>query len=175
MNIQWSELIGVGIRDDDLVAPWLMVLESLDDSTHLKIEAEGDWKVEASVAPSCGPDGLPGFTLPGDQLVMAGCRYGALIGKIGGSSAAHRAPAQAAAAAGAAPGAGQGAGAVAVGEPFAIGAFCLHKLPGEPSGPLFIGFNTLWRPIGVKAMRLRIFGGRVLKSGNNPDDKAKGG
>ena len=54
MNIQWSELIGFGIRDDDLVAPWLMVLESLDDSTHLKIEAEGDWKVEASVVPSCG-------------------------------------------------------------------------------------------------------------------------
>jgi hypothetical protein len=175
MNIEWCELIGCVMHDESVTAPWLMVLESVSDATHLKIEAEGEWKMEASVVPGCGPDGLAGFGLPGDQLVMAGCRYGALIGKIGGSSAAHRAPAQAAAAAGAAPGAGQGAGAVAVDEPFAIGAFCLHKLPGEPSGPLFIGFNTLWRPIGVKAMKLRIFGGRVLKSGSNPDDKAKSG
>jgi hypothetical protein len=148
MNIQWSELIGFGIRDYDLVAPWLMVLESLDDSTHLKIEAEGDWKVEASVVPSCGPDGLPGFTLPGDQLVMARCRYGALIGKLGGSSAAHFTPEK--------PGA-----ALIADEPFAIGSFCLQKLPSGTRSPLFIGVNSLWRPIRVKTMRLRIFGAMI--------------
>jgi hypothetical protein len=171
MNIEWCELIGFTMHDESVDAPWLIALESVSDSTHLKIEAEGEWKMEASVVPSCGPDGLAGFGLPGDQLVMASCRYGALIGKLGGSSAAHRVPAQAGAAQGAAPSVGQGGGALAADEPFAIGAVCLHQLSESLSGPLFIGFNTLWRPIRVKTMKLRVFGGRIPKEENKPAQK----
>jgi hypothetical protein len=156
MDAEWCEIIGFVMRNEDVVAPWLMVLESVGDSTHLKFEAEGQWRMEASVVPGCGPDGLPGFTLPSDQLIVTRCRYGALIGKLGGSSAAHYIPAQAGI-------------SLAADEPFAIGAMCLQKVPDGVRGPLFISFNALWRPIGVKAMKLRIFGTRIAEAaGKSP-------
>jgi hypothetical protein len=169
MNIEWCA-IGVFTRNDEtVVAPWLIALESLRDSTHLKIEAEGEWTMVASVIPGCGPDGLAGFGLPSDQLVLPSCRYGALIGKLGGSSAAHRAPPAANPAGGGAP--APAAGTLATDEPFPIGATCLHKFPDGVSGPLFIGFNTLWRPIQVQTIKLRIFGGRLPEQEGKPETK----
>jgi hypothetical protein len=147
--MEWTELTEFVLSDQDVSAPWLMTIESVGDSTHLKFQAEGQWKMSASVMPDCGPDGLPGLTLPSDQI-MAGCRYGALIGKLGGSSAGHVTPAQ--------PGT-----TLAAEEPFPIGVMCLQRIPAGMGGPLFVGFNALWRPIRVKQLKLRILGTRVTE------------
>jgi hypothetical protein len=147
MVINWSELAVYTKQGEDVVAPWVMALESVGDATHLKIESEGDWKSTGSVLPACGPDGLASLVLPDTQLVIAGCRFGALIGKLGGSSAIHHTPAQ--------PGA-----ALAADEPFAIGSFCLLKLPQDTFGPLFIGFNAASRPIHVTTMKVKVSGAR---------------
>lgn len=155
MAIEWTELTEFALSNQNVVAPWLMAIESVGDATHLKFQAEGEWKMEASVVPSCGPDGLPGFTLPSDQLIMARCRYGALIGKFGGSSAAHVTLAPPST-------------TLAVEEPFPIGVVCLQKIPAGVGGPLFIGFNALWRPIGVKQLKLQILGTRMAEPATKP-------
>lgn len=147
MIVNWSELATFRKEGEEMAAPWLMALESLGDATHLKIEAEGDWKTAGSVLPACGPDGLASLTLPDAELIVPGCRFGALIGKLGGSSAIHHTPEQ--------PGA-----ALVADEPFAIGAFCILKLPQEMFGPLFISFNVRSRPVSVTALKVKISGTR---------------
>jgi len=158
MVVKWSELtVYEKKKEEDVVAPWLMVLESVGDNTHLKIESEGEWRVLGSFLPACGPDGLAGLILPNDQLVVAGCRFGALIGKFGGSSAAHRTAQPDASAADATA---QSDTSTRADEPFATGAFCLLKLPTGVIGPLFIGFNTPSRPVRVTKLTVKVSGAR---------------
>ena len=147
MVINWAELVVYDEANKDADAPWLMVLESVGDATHLRVQAEGTWNAIGSVLPACGPDGLAGLTLPDNQLVISGCRFCALIGKIGGGSAMHHAPVQ--------PGT-----SLAADEPFAIGAFCLLKLPPDTFGPLFLGFNKLLQPIHIATRKVRVSGAR---------------
>ncbi|WP_027154886.1 hypothetical protein [Mesorhizobium sp. WSM2561] len=147
MIVNWSEVATYRKAGEEVTAPWLMALESLGDATHLKIEAEGEWKPAGSVLPACGPDGLASLTLPDTQLILPGCWFGALIGKLGGSSAIHHIPEPAAA-------------ALVADEPFAIGAFCMLKLPQDTFGPLFISFNVRSRPVSVTALKVKISGAR---------------
>ena len=147
MLINWSELKVYEKKDEDVRAPWLLVLESFGDATHLKIESEGTWQAAGSVLSDSDPDGLAGLNLPNEHLVVTGCRFGALIGKVGGSSAIHHVPEKSSA-------------SPVADEPFALGTFCLLKLPEETFGPLFIGFNTVSRPIKVKTLKVKISGAR---------------
>jgi hypothetical protein len=147
MVINWTELKSYELANKSVDAPWLMVIESVGDATHLKIEAEGQWNAPGSVLPACGADGLAGIVLPDNQLILSGCRFGALIGKFGGSSAIHHTPAQ--------PGVSPAAD-----EAFAIGTFCLLKLPVDTLGPLFVGFNAISRPMQVAALKVKVSGAR---------------
>jgi hypothetical protein len=86
--------------------------------------------------PECGPDGLVGQTFPADRLFVSDCAVGALLGRIGGSSASLKG--------GAAP-ASQGgeskpdpAAAKAddgPSNPFPVGSHTVIKLPADAIGP----------------------------------------
>ncbi len=99
----------------------------------LRIRATGRWAPFAGL-PKCGPDGLAGIPYPETGLVVPDCPLGALIGRIGGSSASLKSPT---------------AEPATTGEtkPFAIGSHCVIRLPEKAIGPLFIGFNSLSRPV----------------------------
>jgi hypothetical protein len=145
---KWKLLATYSIPAKDVEAPWLMAVASFDDATHLKLEAIGKWEPAGSVLPPCDPDGLPGFKAADDRLVVRSCRFGALIGKVGGSSASHHTPDTSAA-------------TPAIGEPFGIGTVCILKLPDKAIGPLFVSFNAVDRPIKVTSLSVTIHGTRL--------------
>lgn len=146
MKIQWSKLHVYSKKNENLNSPWQMALESFDDATHLKIESDGVWSALDSVMPNCGPDGLAGIKLPDGILVLSGCPFGALVGKLGGSSASHKVLEE--------PNEN-----LAVSEPFAIGAFCILKIPEDMPGPLFIGFNMVSQSVKIEKLSVNIYGG----------------
>ena len=137
MAIQWIELTKLTIPAGEVLQPWTLAIETIGDATHLKLESVGEWKVQSSVLPYGGPDGLARPIMPDAELVLAKCPYCALIGKLGGSSAMHT------------PAADGAAGLVAD-QPFAIGRLCVMAVPSGVLGPLFVGFNAVLRPINVK-------------------------
>jgi len=143
MTIAWTELTVFEFpKQTAAEAPWIMALEWLATTTHLKITAEGSWKVANSAIPSCGPNGLSGLVTAADQLILPGVPFGALIGKLGGSTISHAVRADAA--------------VLAAEDPFAIGSFCILKPPDGNNGPLFLGFNALARPIQVATLKVAI-------------------
>lgn len=139
----WTPLlVGHPWINRDVPVPWLMVLEDLVGlATYLRFRASGVWTTMAGL-PGCGPDGLVGQSFPDDRLIVPDCPVGALIGRIGGSSATLKA---------AAPAADSGES-----KPFPIGCNAVIKLPDKVVGPLFIGFNILLRPIHVERLTLDI-------------------
>ena len=147
MHIQWSNLHTYTKSNEDIDAPWLMALESFGDATYLKIEGDGAWVAHESVLPKCGPNGLAGIKMPDDTLIVTASRFGSLIGKLGGSSASHKVP-------------DTPAESLAVSEPFAIGAFCILKIPDNMPGPLFLGFNAVSQTIHIETLTVKIYGSR---------------
>lgn len=132
---------------EHIVSPWVVALEALDGATHLRITAERDslWMPLPGL-PDCGPDGFTDVAVPDSALVLKGCPPGALIVRIGGSSALV---------------AESDADADEIGKPFAIGHHCVVKAPTQAIGPLFLGFNILYRPVRVKRLSVSIATGRV--------------
>jgi hypothetical protein len=139
MVIDWKELIVFERTDAAVSAPWILVLESFEGMTHLRIQAEGSWKAMGNLLAPCEPDGIAGLPLPSERLMVADCPVGALIGKIGGSSAAS-------------------AAADAEGKVFPIGSYCVVGIPEKSPGPLFIGFNCIARPVMVGRVKVVVSG-----------------
>lgn len=91
---------------------------------------------------SCEPDGLTGQSFPDDRLFVTDCPLGALIGRIGGSSAGLKVPAPA-----------TDAGET---KPFPVGAYAVVKIPEKTAGPLYLGFNILSRPLRLESLEVEI-------------------
>ena len=145
INVTWQPIAKFSLSKEDVQSAWVMAREDLGGATsYLKLKATGKWFPMAGLG-GCGPDGLAGRSFPEDRLVLTDCAVGALIGRIGGSSASIKAA----------------AASVDVGEtkPFAIGNFALVKLPEKVLGPLYVGFNILLRPINVESLELELIGG----------------
>jgi hypothetical protein len=126
---------------------WLLVLESFGEANILRIKASGSWTPLEGL-PACGPDGLMNMNYPDTGLILSDCSVGALLGRIGGSSASIKAAS---------------ADAAAVGEtkPFPIGTSCIYRLPEKAIGPLFVGFNCLSRPVRIAAIVVSVESARV--------------
>jgi hypothetical protein len=150
MVIDWKELKMFEISNTDVSAPWILVLDAFGDATHLKIIAEGCWTAMGGSLAECGPDGLAGLSLIPERLIAADCPVGALIGKIGGSSAAATA---ASAPANPLP--------LSEGKAFAIGSHCVTSVPEKSIGPLFVGFNCMARPVKVVRLKIVVAGAAV--------------
>lgn len=85
---EWKLIRQWDLGGDPLDFPWHFVLDLTPDWTALRFRAEGRWTCFGRSDP-CGPDGYPELKLDGGRLVDATSPAGALIGKLGGSSAAR--------------------------------------------------------------------------------------
>lgn len=132
--------------------PWILVVPGMRDYTHLRIQATGSWTQAGAQIGQCSPDGLASTPVQVNPLAVPDCGVGALIGKLGGSSANLTMP----------PATPGGTSApttsLAEGTAFAIGAHCIVALPQNFIGPLYISFNGLARPILVTALRITVEG-----------------
>jgi hypothetical protein len=152
-TVRWTPLIKPPFerKGDETTLPWIPVVEALRDYSHLRIKAEGMWRQVHGNIETCEPDGLPGLPLQSDRLAVADCPVGALIGKLGGSSASVAMPGQAGSG-------GQPTAGLAEGKAFAIGSYCVVALPQNFIGPLFVGFNGLSRPVRIYALKIWVDG-----------------
>jgi len=130
------------IANTEVREPWLVAVEMIRDVTHLRIRAEGSWSPMPGVLADCQPDGHAGLALPADRLVISDCAVGALIGRFGGSSAGY----------------GQSGDDADKTKPFPIGKYCVVTVPQKAVVPLFIGFNTIQRPVHVRRLSLTVEG-----------------
>lgn len=140
-DINFTSLAAFSCADTNVVEPWLVALEKFGVATHLKFAVTGRWVAMVGLEP-CGPDGIYTSAVPDDRLMLANCGAGALVGRVGGSSATIK------------------FAETADSKPFAIGSHAVVKLPDSAVGPLFLGFNILTRPLRVEALKVEIFGGR---------------
>jgi hypothetical protein len=145
MDLSWTPIVTFSPQAQPVTVAWLMACETFGPATtHLKLTSDGGWTPLIGL-PQCGPDGLVGQLFPEDRLVLTDCSVGALIGRIGGSSATLKALA---------PATDSGEG-----KPFPIGRYTIIKLPDKGVGPLFIGFNIMSRPVDLNLLKLDIAGG----------------
>lgn len=131
-----------------VIEPWIVALDSLPaDATHLRLVAtKGEWTPLAGLG-SCGPNGLLTSALDDARLIVTDCPAGALIGRVGGSSASLKSPAVDAAA-------GES-------KPFPVGSHAVMKLPAGALGPLFLGFNMMFRPFSLVSLEVEIHVGKA--------------
>jgi hypothetical protein len=113
--------------------PWHRVTDVIRGPTYLLITATGSWTAIPEVLAACGPNGFAGLSLPADRVVLSDAPPGALIGRLGGSSASLKA---------------DGA--------FPIGLDCVVQLPANSVGPLFVSFNIVSRPVNVASFTIDI-------------------
>jgi hypothetical protein len=113
--------------------PWHRVTDVIRGPTHLLIAATGSWTAIPEVLAACGPNGFAGLSLPADRVVLPDAPPGALIGRLGGSSASLKA---------------DGA--------FPIGLHCVAQLPANSIGPLFVSFNIVVRPVDVAGFTIEV-------------------
>lgn len=137
------------VTDRVLQVPWLYVVETGRDYTHLRINCEGLWARATDAMASCGPEGLAEIPAQKDSLQVSDCPLGALIGKLGGSSASLSVPT-------APPVSGAATNTISEGKAFAIGSYCMIPLPTNFIGPLFVSFNGFTRPVVVTKLSITV-------------------
>lgn len=134
-SVTWTPIETLDLPTGLVSAPWLRLVASLRGATHLAFEATGEWVAAPRLLAPCGPDGLAGLALPADRVVIADAPPGALIGRIGGSSAGLKA---------------DGA--------FVIGSSAVVAVPAGSVGPLFVSFNITGRPVDVSKIEVKVSG-----------------
>jgi hypothetical protein len=134
-TVTWTPIDTLPLPDGSINVPWLRLVASLRGATHLCFEATGEWIAIPGLLAPCGPDGLSGLALPADRVVIADAPPGALIGRIGGSSASLKA---------------EGA--------FVIGSSAVVSVPAGSIGPLFVSFNIVGRPVAVTSITVKVSG-----------------
>jgi hypothetical protein len=111
---------------------WTNAIDFVPGGTTLKISVEpgSEWTPEGCLKP-CSADGEMDQVLSQATLAISGVPRGALIGRIGGSSADQTLDAASAATTNQSPRMFL----------FAIGRFCVVQIPANTSGALFLGMN----------------------------------
>jgi hypothetical protein len=89
--VTWAPIPTTTVQPGPIAVPWLKLVDTIRGATHLMITATGSWTVLPGLLAACGPDGLAGLMLPADRIILPDAPPGALIGRIGGSSAGLRA------------------------------------------------------------------------------------
>ena len=133
--VTWTAIPTETIAPGLISVPWLKLVDTIRGATHLMVTASGTWTALPGLLAPCQPDGLAGLVLPADRVVLPDAPPGALIGRIGGSSAGLKA---------------DGA--------FVIGSSCVVAVPAGSIGPLFISFNIAARPVDVHDIRIEVSG-----------------
>jgi hypothetical protein len=117
---------------------WTLAREYVLPGRLLKIEADGQWQPEGLTL--CGPDGDPSSAAV--DLPLARAARGALLARIGGSTADHTADAQTMLL-------------------FAVGRVCVVRVPEDKQGALFLGINDRASSASKLAgnLKVRVFEG----------------
>ena len=132
--LSWSPLAGVQpVPAGAFRMPWHRVTDLLRGPTRLRIAATGSWTAIPEVLAPCGPNGFAGLSLPADRVVLPDAPPGALICRLGGSSASLKAE-----------------------DAFPIGLDCVVQLPANSVGPLFVSFNIVARPVDVASFTIEV-------------------
>ncbi len=132
----WTPIETLQLPTGAVSVPWIRLADSLRGATFLTFASTGTWNALPGLLAPCGPDGLAGLTLPADRVVLADAPPGALIGRIGGSSAGIKADGI-----------------------FVIGSNAVIAVPTGSTGPLFISFNITGRPVDVTTIAVTVSGG----------------
>jgi hypothetical protein len=142
-HLTWTALPpSYQLQGVDVVEPWLAMEHDFPvTATYLRLKVTGTWVAFAGMR-ECGPDGSVGQSFPEDQLFVPDCAVGAIVGRLGGSSAVLKAQS---------PDADAGQS-----KPFAVGSLVVVKFPDKFVGPLFLGFNILRRPVKVTSLKVDI-------------------
>jgi hypothetical protein len=148
--INWTPIDTLSLRDEKVFWPWRVAVATLRDVTHLRISATGLWEpADGQLAPF-SPDGHMGLRVDASLLLLPDVPVGALLGRIGGSSASLTTVPSAA------------TDALAASQVFPIGAHCIVGVGTALVGPLFIGFNWRSRPLQVKELTVSVEGAAPL-------------
>ena len=132
--LSWTPLAAVlPIPPGGFRMPWHRVTDVIRGPTHLLIAATGSWAAIPGVLAACGPNGFSGLDLPADRIVLPDAPPGALIGRLGGSSASLK-----------------------VDGVFPIGLDCVVQLPANSVGQLFVTFNIVARPVDVASFTIQV-------------------
>lgn len=123
--LEWKEIADCEVPAKP-TGVWTRVCDYVEGVTRLKLEADGRWSY--GEGRSCGPDGDLGSLIDTETCLMSGAPVGALIGKLGGSTAGR-----------------------ADGYVFVVGSSCVLE-PGASeeipkAGPLYLTVNDL--PAGL--------------------------
>lgn len=146
-EISWNIIKQVSFPPGEVLWPWSVAVESLSDLTHLTIKASGSWEDCVGQFKPFSPDGHTGISIQADRLILPDAAVGALLGKLGGSSASLLLPA---------------AGTPSIeSRPFPIGSYCRIALPTASFGPLFVGFNWIVRPLRIITLEVEISGASI--------------
>jgi hypothetical protein len=121
MNVKdWQKIGEVKGDNLELKAAWYRVVEHVAAGKLLKFDAKGEWAFFPGFAQKCGPDGFLGLPIPDARLMLPNAPVGALIGKIGGSTADQK-----------------------DGTLFSIGSFSIFAVPEKAGGPVYFGLNAI--------------------------------
>jgi hypothetical protein len=117
---------------------WTLAVEHVSGPALIKVEADGAWLY--SPAAKCGPDGDLGSLISSRGTIMAGEPVGALIVKIGGSTA------------------GVADGVVRV-----AGSSAVIQIDDKTSGPVFLTINDELTGLSDNSgeLRVKIFASRM--------------
>jgi hypothetical protein len=150
-DLHWTDFEPLDLTEQDLTAPWIEAAKVLRDATLLRIVAEGYWSPLPPWTTDCDPNGIGAIRVVADQLIVADAPLGVLIAKIGGSSATLTGwPGTAPATAGAP------STPILDGKPFAVGTLCILPLPRTLLGPLFVGINSVRRPVRLRRLKVTV-------------------
>jgi hypothetical protein len=111
-----SRTIDVPAKPDGL---WTLVLDHVDPSTKLRIQASGIWTYSTQLTTPATPDGDPASPLDRTKSLLPEALIGTLVGKVGGSTA----------------------GIKDDGHVFVVGRSCVVKLDEKTEGPLYLTIN----------------------------------
>jgi hypothetical protein len=122
---------------------WLRVADLLPPKRLIRIVASGTWS-DLRDGNAIGPDGYLNLSLTAEQLILAGAPLGALIGKIGGSTADKVTVDKTA-----------GDKKVDGLTIFPIGTYCIVA-PIDKAAPLFVAVNGAWSVAQFHFLTLRV-------------------
>jgi len=153
MTIEWTPLAEYKAESGPVSAPWLPVCDDFRGKTYLKVVSKGRWILPSAAGIDCNADGGVTPAAPASPLIAA-APLGALIGKVGGSTASFVAPSIPAPAL---PGAPMPTPPF-LDQAFVLGAQCVFAVPAGAVGPLLFGFNCLVRPVELKQLTITVYG-----------------
>jgi hypothetical protein len=112
-EVTWTEVKKIDVPSRP-AGIWTLALPWVPAGTRLRIESSGKWKYDDTTM--CGPDG--DATRPNTGALVEQAALGAVVGKLGGSSAGLK-----------------------DGTTFVVGSFTVYDT-GQNSGPLFLTINV---------------------------------